>query len=274
MTSSNDSSRLLRGLPEGLTPLGRLSQYMNFRRLCDDPPVLATEDHRAVLVVAWAARKQQAFGDGEPPLLLRFDAHPDLGERPRPWAHEAAQLTDLDSVHAIVNDQRHDDGGWVISAMQFGLAMDVATFFVHDYHRFPGDEGCYDDHRGARHELWTYGSLRSWRTAVAEGKGKALRLGQRLDQAMRRGALWVDFDLDFATAREGDDAVRLWTDEEWKAEFPDAEVALLAEAIESAGLVTIASEPAFCLGLKGAGTVAERLKRLPAPALGRFFGAL
>ncbi|MCB2155455.1 hypothetical protein KQI84_11265 [bacterium] len=273
MMANDNSKPMFGGRPEGLTPLGRLSQYMNFRRVCDEPPTMAMEDHRAVLVAAWAAQQQGLFGE-EPPLLFRFDAHPDVGERPRPWAHEAAQLTDLDSVHAVANDQRHDDGGWVISALQFGLAADVATFFVHDYHRFPGDDGAYTDHRDRRHEMWSYSTLSEWKAGLDADSAKAWRLQARLDRALRTGSLWVDFDLDFATAREDDDAIRLWTEEEWSAAFGRSELEILAKALAGANLVTIASEPVFCLGLKGAGTVAERLKRLPAPIFGQCFGAL
>lgn len=229
------------GSNEGLTPLGRLGQYMNFRRLFSEPPVIVTEDHRAVLVAAWAAQREARFG-GIAPLLVRLDAHPDLGEKPRDWQYEKACLSDLDAVHSIVNDQRHDDGGWVISAMQFGLAADVITCFVHDYHRFPGDNGTYTDHEGTSHRLRTSPTLvdhPSIRTAPA---------------------LWLDIDLDFATARLEDGTCRLWNASEWDEYLGGDGLALLSQWFRRAALVTVATEPEFCGGLMASARIAEELK--------------
>lgn len=228
---------------EGLTPLGRVDQLMNFARIHDEPPMVMTMDHRAVLVAAWAAHREGRFGvarDGEPaaPLLVRFDAHPDMGEKPRAWAWERARLQHPEEVHALVNAQRHDDGGWIIAAMQYGFASDILTFFVHDYHRFPGDNGAYHDHRGREHRLATWSALheflgadaapaRHWREAVAEPDA----------------TLWIDFDLDFATVRIDEAGnVRPWNDEEWRAAFPPAAVEWLAGLLERAALITVATD--------------------------------
>lgn len=251
------------GVADGLTPLGRLGQYMNFWRIHDAPPVLATMDHRAVLVAAWAARRQGLFGDALP-LLVRFDAHLDLGERPRPWAWEAAQLTDLDAVHALVNDQRLDDGGWVNAAMQFGLAGDVVTLGVHDEQRLPTDNEPCTDHLGRSHELATYPTMGALR-AAADRSPRVAALWGRIADDVSAEPLWVDFDLDFATRRLDDAHVRPWTAGEWQAAFPGEDVRLLARLIGRARLVTIATEPEFCGGHGAVGIIAEGLRALVAP---------
>lgn len=249
------------------TPLGCVAQAMNFQCLrAADPPVLATLDHRAVLLVAWAAQRQGLFDADDPPLLVRLDAHPDMGERPRPWAMERPLLTDTDAVMALANDQRSDDGGWAITAMQWGLARDVATFFVHDYHRFPGDDGAYTDHRGIEHRLWTYASFAAWREALARGSRKAESLARELGldgdtPAPPRRRLWVDIDLDFATRRDGDDErIREWTAQDWADELGGAVGEPLAHALRHATLVTLALEPWFCGGMGAAGRLADGLK--------------
>jgi hypothetical protein len=250
---------------------------MNYWRIHDQPPVLATMDHRAVLVAAWAAREQGLFG-AAPPLLLRLDAHPDFGEKPRPWAHERSQLTDLDSVHAVVNDQRHDDGGWVVSALQFGLARDVVSLFVHDYHRFPGDDDSYTDHTGTEHELATFPGIAAMQRAAESSR----RLGRIFGSAgycpeagwsPEGRALWVDIDLDFATRRSASDEVSVWTAEDWAREFDAPHAAFLAGALSRAALVTIATEPEFCGGHGAVGEIADALKRVFAPH-GAWFGKL
>jgi hypothetical protein len=250
-----------------LLPLGRLAQYMNFWQIHETPPVLVTMDHRAVLVPAWAARRQGLFG-GAPPLLLRLDAHPDMAERPRPWAYEAAQFTDLDAVHAVANDQRCDDGGWVISALQFGLARDVLTFFVHDYHRFPGDNGDYADHRGTEHEIVTFEGIRSFLAAPSR---RATRLLEGAGHRTTGGwspegrPLWLDIDMDFATRRMPDDSVGEWTEEDWELEMGTEEARFLAGAFARASLVTISTEPEYCGGHGPLGRIAESFKRRMAP---------
>lgn len=233
---------------EGLRPLGRLCQYMNYWRIHERPPVVVTMDHRASLVTAWAAAREGLF-HGRAPLLLRLDAHPDMGESPRPWAHEAALLTDLDAVHALVNDQRHDDGGWVNGAMEFGLAGDVVTCFVHEYHRFPGDDRPQVDHRGDKHHIAIFESLKAFLDAAT---------GEWHDADV---PLWLDLDLDFATRRLEDDSIALWTDADWHAEFPPQVVKFFVQALRRAALVTIATEPEFCGGLAACGETAERLKQ-------------
>lgn len=242
--------------PDGLTPLGRLAGWPNFRRICGRPPVFVVEDHRAVQQVAWAAQRQGVFG-GAVPLLLRFDAHPDMGERPRPWDWEKSRMTDLDAVASLVNDQRTDDGGWVMAAMQLGLAQDVATFFVHDYHRFPYDSEPFIDHTGATHRLWTFANLRE------HLDGKHARLSRGADAAIDSApAHWVDIDLDFATRRICDEtgAIRTWDESDWAAEFGEREVEWFAACLSRASLVTIATEPEFCGGLGGVGRIAEAFK--------------
>lgn len=249
------------------TPLRRVAQAMNFQCLREAaPPVFVTMDHRAVLVAGWAAHRQGLFDPAAPPLLVRLDAHLDMGERPRPWAMERRQLTDLDAVHALANDQRHDDGGWVITAMQWGLVSDVATFFVHDYHRFPGDDAAYPDHTTAEHRLWTYGSLSDWQAARARGARKAATLASELGldgeaPAAPRRPLWVDIDLDFATRRAGDDSVSEWTAADWEAELGPASPGgdALGHALRHATLVTLSLEPWFCGGMGAAGRLSEGL---------------
>ncbi len=241
--------------PDALTPLGALGRYANFERIHNDPPAIVTMDHRAVLVAAWAARKQGFFGD-EPPLLVRFDAHPDMGEKPRPWAWECSQLKDIDNTLAIANSQRSDDGGWVISAMQFGLCGDVISCFVHDYHRFPGDDGTYEDHRGNHHRLRTFSSLKE---AMLSGHADRIRA------ALASRPVWFDIDLDFATRREEDDSVRVWNENDWLMEFSGESSALLSDIIRHAALVTIATEPWFCGGLSACGRIAADLKRITTP---------
>ncbi len=248
--------------PDALTPLGALCRYAGFERIHRDPPVVVTMDHRAVLVAAWAARRQGLFG-AEPPLLVRFDAHPDMGERPRPWAWEHARMTDLDSALAIANGQRSDDGGWAISAMQFGLCRDVATFFVHDYHRFPGDDGAYDDHLGTEHHLYTFGGIREMRNS---------RAADAVAGAIATRPVWFDIDLDFATRRGEDDSVRIWSEEDWALEFDDDALAFVAQVAERAALVTVATEPWFCGGLGACGAIAEGLKAAMAPVTRMFEG--
>ncbi len=242
-----------------LTPLGRLCQYMNFERIHDTPPVIVTQDHRAVLVAAWAAARQGLFG-GRAPLLVRLDAHPDMGEKPRPWAWEKSQLTDLDSVHAIANDQRHDDGGWVISAMQFGLAGDVASFFVHDYHRFPGDNNSYTDHTGTEHRLWTFNNINTAREKSNAGVWRVQTLFELLND--KNVPLWLDIDLDFATRRAEDDSIREWSADDWNQELSDDALNILTNTFDRASLVTIATEPWFCGGLGAMGRIAEGFKHI------------
>jgi hypothetical protein len=251
------------GVADGLTPLGRLGQYMNFWRIHDEPPVLVTMDHRAVLVAAWAARRQGLFGAAMP-LLVRFDAHLDLGERPRPWAWEAAQLTDLDAVHAMVNDQRLDDGGWVNAAMQFGLAGDVATLGVHDEQRLPTDNDACTDHLGRAHELATFPTLGALREAAGRSR-RVASLWERINEGAATEPLWLDFDLDFATRRLDDTRVRPWTAGEWQVAFPEQDVGLLARLIGRARLVTIATEPEFCGGHGAVGVIAGDLRALLEP---------
>jgi len=242
-------------VPDGRTPIGRVAQLMNFWRIHFDPPVIATMDHRAVLVAAWAAHKQDLFA--KPPMIVRLDAHPDMGEKPRPWAWERAQLRDLDSAQAIANMQRNDDGGWVISAMEFGLAADVLSVGVHEYHRFPGDNEPWIDHCGARHRLGTFTAFHDvlntphWRDRIHDTSTP----------------IWVDIDLDFATTRLDDDSgrVRPWTPQEWQAHFPADAREWFAAALRRASLVTIASEPEFCGGHEGSGRIASHLKSAMKP---------
>lgn len=242
-------------MAEGLTPLGRLCQYANFERLHDVPPVVATMDHRAVVAVAWAAMRQGILDPANPPLLLRFDAHPDIGERPRPWSWEKSQLSDLDSVLAICNAHRHDDGGWVMAALQFGLCGDVATFFLHDYHRFPGDDGGdHPDHEGRPHRMHSFASLRQMLDRDSP-RARSLR------DAVATRPLWIDIDLDFATRRAEDDSVRAWDADDWNAEFGKRETAWFGEALSRASLVTVALEPWFCGGMEPCGRIAASMKR-------------
>lgn len=252
------------GRPEGLTPLGRLSQYMNFRRIRDDPPVVVTTDHRAVLVAGWAAR-EQGFFRGEMPALVRLDAHPDAGERPRPWSSERAALTDLDEVHAIANAQRHDDGGWLIAAFQFQLARQSLNLFVHDVHRFPGDNDPYQDDFGVDHPMATFESIYDFLESTASShrtKRFAHSIGYELDTGWtdKGPPLWVDIDLDFATHPVSEGQIPPWSDEDWERSFFPTAVDFLAGAFERAALVTIATEPEFCGGLEACGKIARRLK--------------
>jgi hypothetical protein len=248
-------------LPDGLSPLGRVAQCMNFERIGEKPPTLVTMDHRAVLVAAWAAKFEGRF-DGRLPLLVRLDAHPDMGEKPRPWVWEKEQLADLDTVHAIVNATRHDDGGWVIAAMQYGLAGDVATFFVHEYHRYPGDEGPYVDHLGDRHRLWSLPSVKH----LIENSEKRRRCGELLDRLREPDEpIWFDIDLDFATNRHEDGSPVAWRERDWAEMLDDASRELLAGCLSRAKLVTIAMEPWFCGGVAECGGIAAGLKRAFAP---------
>ncbi len=251
----------MKSIPDGLSPLGRVAQCMNFERIADAPPTLVTMDHRAVLVAAWAAKLERRFGD-RAPLLVRLDAHPDMGEKPRPWVCEKNQLTDIDSVHAIVNATRHDDGGWVMAGMQYGLAGDVVTFFVHDYHRYPGDAGPLLDHEGATHRLWTYPSVRDLLDQPSSRRRHA-DLRERL--ANIEEPLWFDIDLDFATNRMEDGTPIPWNEEEWDLLLDAESRALLACCLRRASLVTIALEPWFCGGLGACGKIATNLKRAFAP---------
>jgi hypothetical protein len=237
---------------------------MNFRPLHDTPPVLVTEDHRAVLVAGWAAHRQGLFGT-QAPLLVRFDAHLDFGERPRHWTWERAQLTDLDTVHALANDQRHDDGGWTLTAMQWGLVADMATAFVHDYHRFPGDCGPYTDHRGIGHQLATWDDLATLAREPHRNPAVESLRRELLDTGEPSRPLWLDIDLDFATRRVDSGEPTPWTPAEWDQHLgPDA-VALLASWFRRASLVTIATEPSFCGGLEACGRIAGELSRRLAP---------
>jgi len=244
-----------KSVADGRTPLGRLCQYANFERLHDAPPVVATMDHRVVVAVAWAAMRQGILDAANPPLLVRFDAHPDMGERPLAWADEKARMTDLDSVLAACNAHRHDDGGWAVAAMQLGLCGDMATFFLHDYHRFPGDDGEYEDHEGSSHRMHAFASVREM---LDRGATRA----RALQDAMVTRSLWIDIDLDFATRRAVDDSVRAWSDDDWRAEFGARELAWLGDALARASLVTIALEPWFCGGVEACGKIAGRLRTL------------
>ena len=237
-----------------LKPLGRVARLANFRPVGTEPPAIATEDHRAVLVAAWAARQQGLFGD-DSPLLVRLDAHPDLGEKPRPWAWEQSLLRTVEDVLAVANMQRPDDGGWACSAMQFGLSRGVATFFLHDYHRFPGDDGDYTTHDGRDCELWSFAS-------IAQFLRRESRKAARLHAAIERGPVWLDIDLDFATTRDADGRPLPWTEEDWRAAFPPGARAWLAEVVERAALVTIASEPEFCGGWRGVARVVDGLRKV------------
>lgn len=238
-----------------LQPLGRVARLANFRAIAAAPPAIAVEDHRAVLVAAWAARAQGAFGS-RPPLLVRFDAHPDLGEKPRDWAWEESRLRTVEDALSVANEQRVDDGGWACSALQFGLASGAATFFVHDYHRFPGDDAPLRTHRGVDAPLWCFPGVAAF---LASDSPKARSLRRALDDAE---ALWIDIDLDFATARIDDDGrVRLWSGDEWRAAFAPEVVGEIARWMGKAVLATFSSEPEFCLGWEGAGRIAAELRR-------------
>lgn len=240
-----------------LTPLDAAARSMLFARVGDDPPTLLTQEHRTALVAGWAAGRSGLFG-GEPPLLARFDAHLDFGERPRDWAGEIGRLTTLESVMAEANAQREDDGGWAMTAMQWGLAGDMATFFVDAAHRFPLDNAPFDDFRGGRHRLWTYGSLAEWLDDPAP-RAAALR------EALATRPLWLDIDLDFATICDDDqpDPPRPtpWGEAEWKAAFPDPARELLLDWTRRARLITLATEPEFCGGLAHVGQIAHGLRQ-------------
>lgn len=238
--------------PDGLTPLGRLGQLANYRVASRDPWTLVFEDHRSSLVAAWAAWRQGVLG-GRAPVLIRFDAHLDLGERPRPWAWERDLAGTLDDAVAIANSQRHDDGGWAATALQWGQAAAMATFFVHEYHRFPGDSTPYLAHDGRRVPMWTFGDLAGARDEAPH------RWERFLESVEDPGTpLWLDIDMDFATRRDGD-TVTPWTDEDWEDELGGEAADLLRGWFARASLVTIATEPDFTGGLKAVGTVAERL---------------
>jgi hypothetical protein len=259
----------MKSIPDGLSPLGRVAQCMNFERIADTPPTLVTMDHRAVLVAAWAAKLEGRFGD-RAPLLVRLDAHPDMGEKPRPWAWEKAQLIDIDSVHAIVNATRQDDGGWVTAAMQFGLARDVATFFVHDYHRYPGDEEPYVDHLETSHRLWTFPAVTPL-IETAPARRRCAELLHRLRESDE--PIWFDIDMDFATNRLEDGTPVPWSAEEWRAQFDEDARNLFAGCLRRAALITIATEPWFCGGLTACGQIATNLKHTFA-SYGEWFARL
>lgn len=240
---------------------------MLFSRIRESPPVFVCQEHRAVLLAAWAAERQGLFGEGAAPFLVRLDAHPDMGERPRHWAHERSLATTFESTFELIEQQRPDDGGWVVTAMQWGLCAGVATFFVHDYHRMPLDNAPYDDHLGAAHPLWTFGSFReALDRGFARGRGRRLAWELGLDPetgafAGQGPPLWVDIDLDFATHRRDDGSPLAWTAEDWERELGGAVGALLDGLLRRARLVTIATEPEFCGGMAGCGAVARELGR-------------
>lgn len=254
--------------PEGLRPLGKACQAMNFQLIHESPPTIVTMDHRGVLVPAWAAQVDgifpkiksssskiqnslNPFCGNKAPLLLRWDAHPDLGEKPRPWAWEKSLLKDLDAVTSITNRQRHDDGGWVISAMQFGLAGDVLSGGVHEYHRFDGDSEPYEDHKGQRHFLKTTSRLSC---LLKEFDRYCEKFGEP-------ECIWFDIDLDFATNRFEDDSVLAWSEDEWKENFPDDELKRWAEILNRSSLITLSLEPWFCGGVEPCGFLAGELMR-------------
>jgi len=255
--------------PPGLTPLGRLCQYANFQRIGDEPPTVVTMDHRMVVPIAWAAQRQGLFGN-QAPILVRLDAHPDVGERPRPWPWEKTQLTNLDSVISLLNQHRLDDGGWVISALQFGLASQVLTFFVHDYHRFEGDTGPYRTFDGVERQLATYKSIDEFLTSKTPAAFDSVKDAGTVQDFQPSSPIWVDIDLDFATERSEDDSPRVWTDEEWCANFGPASCDFLGRLIEHAALVTVATEPEFCGGHIGVGKIVTGL-RSRNKALAMFF---
>ena len=231
----------------GITPLGKLSQAMNFQRLpCPRIPTLVTLDHRAVLVAAWAALQEELFSSV--PDLFRLDAHLDMGEKPRPWQYEESLLTNLDAVQNVVNSTRVDDGGWVIPAIQWGFCRHVYSGCIHEYHRFPGDNGTLRDYRGGEHHLNTESSLSGLLQRYAQSRHSSV-------------PLWVDIDLDFATTRQPDGSVTVWTEQEWDAQFPSEVAHQFAELIHTrAALVTIALEPWFCGGVYACGLIAREFE--------------
>ncbi len=221
--------------------------------------MLVTMDHRAVLVAAWAALQQGVFK--EEALLLRLDAHPDMGERPRPWEYEKSLLTDLDSVSAIVNATRLDDGGWVIPALQWGFAKNVYSAFVHQYHRFPGDCSPYKDHLGTLHTLYT-----------SSGCQEVLARFQHAVDCEPNRPRWVDVDLDFATTRLQNGNPRPWTNAEWEEQFPPEALQQFAAFAQSANLITISLEPWFCGGVEACGKIAREFQARLSPYTTAFHG--
>lgn len=246
--------------PQGLTPLGKLAQAMNVEQLpSPNPPVLVTMDHRAVLVAAWAAQRQGLFP--KPPLLFRLDAHPDMGERPRPWAYEKSLLTDLDSVTAVVNSTRIDDGGWVIPAMQWGFCDSVYSAFVHEYHRFEGDSSPYRDAFGDEHALFTSSDFTG-----------AFERFQRARNREPNRPVWVDIDLDFATTRNENGSPCPWSAQEWERTFPAEQLKQFAEIAAGASLVTLCLEPWFCGGVEACGKIARQFEDRLSPYTTVFTG--
>ncbi len=64
--------------------------------------------------------------------------------------------------------------------------------------------------------------------------------------------VWFDVDMDFATNVDGDGNIERWQSEDWENKMPREAAVLLAGLMQRARLITVATEPEFCGGLRNA----------------------
>jgi hypothetical protein len=260
--------------------LEAFGEMMNVRQInqAGQLPTFCYEDHRTAIIAIWAALQDGIFS--RPPVLVRFDAHADVGELPQDWAALKRDMTSIENVMRIANSLRPDDGGWVKAALELGLISNVISFYVNDHTGGKHQEHC--SHDGTTHQMIWLSKVRDTLSyqgdLVDRAKAKCL---QDIYEAMswdpdpRQGgftgpAYWFDIDFDFATHRlPADFGSMPWRQTDFAREFDCNPLTyghsmprFLTSLLHHSRLLTMATEPSYSCGLAGACHIGRELEKI------------
>ncbi len=264
-------------IPQAFTQLQALSLCAGYQvSRPNGQRTVAHQEHRMVLVAAWAAKKDGLWTN--PPFLLRLDAHEDYpvpradddGREILEYDYDDGKLRTLEDCLLFANALSPDDGGWVEAAVKLGWVSDVLTIGVQEWR---ADIGEVRDLSGSLHRI----SKLLWDTSCHVSKDARDGIAKACAAApiaLRNPAapLWLDIDLDAAIAIVDRTRIRVRGDCEFQEflERPLRQIGadsdrsigqLLSAALRDAQLVTIATEPEFCGGHAGVARAIELMER-------------
>jgi len=255
--------------------------YSNPPREVFGTPVVIFRDHRWTLPAIACAAKHGLIG--LPAVVVTFDRHRDslipehgLEELAR-WKKDRGGMDALADIVANLLSPRDDD--WIVAGMAAGLVSDVLQFRTGDDDLEPVTR--FIDNEGVAHRIFhagTFGRELTYKGMLADDDHPAAREGaweavgwDPVSCTVSGGrSLVLDVDLDcFTIAWET--YVVPFSPEIWRGEFHAPRSSRYGDAIvpaevfegivRASGIVTVATEPAFCGGKANARRCFERLDR-------------
>lgn len=263
--------------------LDKLGAFFGFDvRRSNGRVCVTTQEHRAVVAAAWAARQDKLFTS--PPFLFRLDAHEDAdADFDDVCDEQSKRITNIEDAVLFANAMNRNDSGWLDAVLQLGWVGDTACAYL----QYSSDqESDVTDVHGKDHWTMSFAGLAArLNKAVTTSDRKRSptdRILNRIYEVAQEGIrpvadpekrerptpLWVDIDLDFATMDVKTRPIRPWPLDRFRNELAipivkDAGL-LVGEFIHgllnSAQLITIATEPSFCGGLAGASSILASLR--------------